>query len=118
MFPRLGVADIERMRRFAAIERYAAGERLVTSGQLGAGMYVVLSGAVVVSQRDGLGHVVPIVRQEAGDFTGEVGTLSGRAALVDVVADSVVEVLLLRAAALRALIVAEADLGERIVRAL
>jgi len=118
MFPRLGAADVERMRRFAEVERYAAGERLVASGRPGAGMFVVLSGAVAVSQRDGLGHVVPIVRQEAGDFTGEVGTLSGRAALVDVVADGAVEVLLLRPAALRALIVAEADLGERIVRAL
>jgi thioredoxin reductase (NADPH) len=118
MFPRLGASDIERMRRFAAIERYAAGERLVASGKPGVGMFVVLSGAVAISQRDGLGHVVPIVRQEAGDFTGEVGTLSGRPALVDVVADSAVEVLLLRPAGLRALIVAEADLGERIVRAL
>jgi thioredoxin reductase (NADPH) len=118
MFPRLGAADVDRMRRFAVVERYAAGERLVTSGKPGAGMFVVLSGALAVSQRDGLGHVVPIVRQEAGDFTGEVGTLSGGAALVDVVADGAVEVLLLRPAALRALIVAEADLGERIVRAL
>jgi len=33
MFPHLGVADIERMRRFGEVERFAANERLVTSGR-------------------------------------------------------------------------------------
>ena len=118
MFPRLGAADIERMRRFGTVERYATGERLVTSGTPGVGTFLILDGAVAVSQRDGLGHVVPVVRLDVGGFTGEVGTLSGRPALVDAVAEDEVEALLLRPAALRSLIVAEADLGERIMRAL
>jgi thioredoxin reductase (NADPH) len=47
-----------------------------------------------------------------------VAQLSGRPALVDGVADEDVDVLLLRPDQLRALIIAEADLGERMVRAL
>ena len=62
--------------------------------------------------------MVPVVRLAAGQFTGEVGTLSGRPSLVETTAECDVESLLVCPAALRALIVAEADLGERIVRAL
>jgi thioredoxin reductase (NADPH) len=81
-------------------------------------MIVVLTGQVTLSQRVGLGNVVPLVTHGHGQFLGEVGTLSGRAALVDAHADDDVETLLVPPAELRALIVAEADLGERIVRAL
>jgi thioredoxin reductase (NADPH) len=81
-------------------------------------MFVVLNGVLAVSQRDGLGHVTPVVRHGPGHFMGEVGTLSGKPALVDGVADDEVEVLLLLPGQLRALIIAEADLGERLVRAL
>jgi thioredoxin reductase (NADPH) len=118
MFPRLSAADVERMRRFGTVERFVAGDHLVTSGKSIAGMFVILRGAVAVRQRDGMGHVVPIVRQSEGQFTGEVGTLSGKPALVDTIAEGDVEALRLEPAAVRALIVAEADLGERIVRAL
>lgn len=118
MFPVLPAVDIARVRRFGSVERYARGDRLVTSGKAGQGLFLILDGAVMISQRDGLGHVVPIVRQEAGQFVGEVGTLSGRPALVDAIAQDVVAALLVRPAALRALIVAEADLGERLMRAL
>ena len=86
MFPHLGVADIERMRRFGEVERFAANERLVTSGTPSPGLFLVLRGAVAIGQRDGLGHSAPIVRLTAGQFSGEVGTLAGRPSLVDVVA--------------------------------
>jgi thioredoxin reductase (NADPH) len=118
MFPQLAVADVERMRRFGTVERFAAGDHLVTSGKPIAGMFVVLRGTVAIRQRDGLGHVVPIIRQSEGQFTGEVGALAGKPSLVDAIAEGDVEALRLEPVAVRALIVAEADLGERIVRAL
>lgn len=118
MFPVLTAVDIARVRRFGSVQRYARGDRLVASGKTGRGLFLILEGAVMISQRDGLGHVVPVVRQEAGQFIGEVATLSGRPALVDAIAEGVVEVPLVQPAALRALIVAEADLGERLMRAL
>ena len=81
-------------------------------------MFVLLAGEIDVTQRDGLGRVVPIVRYGAGQFLAEVGQLSGRPSLVDGHAETDVEVLLVDPAHLRALIIAEADLGERLVRAL
>ncbi len=56
--------------------------------------------------------------QGPGQFLAEVAQLSGRPALVDGHAQDDVEVLLVPPDQLRALIIAEADLGERIVRAL
>jgi thioredoxin reductase (NADPH) len=118
MFPTLTPAEIERLRRYGSIRRYAGGERLFATGERGRGMFVLISGHVVVTQRDGLGHVRPVVDQGPGQFLAEVGTLSGAPALVDGHADGDVEALLIAPDELRRLLVAEAELGERIVRAL
>ena len=118
MFPQLTDAEIARISRFGTLRRYARGERLFAAGAPGPGMFVVLSGAVAISQRDGLGHVMPIASQGPGHFIAEVSTLSGRHALVDAYAEEDAEALLVPPEQLRALIIAEADLGERIVRAL
>lgn len=118
MFPVLGEGDIARAARFGTPAVYAAGDYLFRAGQPGPGMFILLRGLVSISQRDGLGHVVPIVREGPGAFLAEVGQLSGAPALVDGLAEEVVEVILIPPAQLRALIVAEADLGERITRAL
>ncbi len=118
MFPVLTVDEIERMGRFGTVRRYADGDRLFTAGELGPGMFVVLDGVVAITQRNGLGQVVPIAQQGRGHFLAEVGQLSGRPALVDGHAEGAVETLLIEPAALRALLIAEADLGERITRAL
>ncbi len=57
-------------------------------------------------------------RSGPGQFLAEIGQLSGRPALVDGRAEGDVETLLLPPERLRALLVAEAELGERIMRAL
>ena len=117
-FPVLSDAEMARIAGFGSVQRFARGERLFTAGETGAGMFVLLKGVVAVTQRDGLGHVVPIARQGPGEFLAEVGQLSGRPALVDGHADEEVEALVVPPDRLRALLVAEADLGERITRAL
>src|SRR6266436_7481834 len=117
-FPALTPQEIARMRRFGEVRSYQDGERLFETGKPGPGMFVVLSGHVAISQRDGLGHVTPVITQEPGQFLAEIGQLSGRAALVDGHAEGDVETLLIPPERLRALLVAEADLGERIMRAL
>ncbi|MDB5958212.1 FAD-dependent oxidoreductase [Ramlibacter sp.] len=118
MFPVLGEDDIARAARFGTPRNYAAGEYLFRAGEPGPGMFIVLRGLVSIQQRDGLGHVVPVVREGAGAFLAEVGQLSGASSLVDGVAEEPVQALLVPPAQLRALITAEADLGERIIRAL
>src|SRR6266704_3917188 len=117
-FPELTPAEIARMRRFGEIRKYNNGERLFETGKPGPGMFVVLSGHVAITERDGLGHVTPVIDQGPGQFLAEIGQLSGRVALVDGHAEGDVETLLIPPERLRALLVAEADLGERIMRAL
>lgn len=106
------------MRRFGDVRNYAPGEKLFETGKPGPGMFVVLKGSVAITQRDGLGHVTPVIEQGVGQFLAEIGQLSNRRALVDGAAEGDVEVLLIPSESLRRLLVAEADLGERIMRAL
>jgi thioredoxin reductase (NADPH) len=117
-FPTLTPQEIARMRRFGELRRYQNGDMLFETGKPGPGMFVVLSGHVAITQRDGLGHVTPVIDQGPGQFLAEIGQLSGRMALVDGHAEGDVETLLIPPERLRALLVAEADLGERIMRAL
>ncbi len=117
-FPELTPQEIARMRRFGEVRRFKAGEMLFETGKVGPGMFVVLSGQVSITQRDGFGHVTPVIDQGPGQFVAEIGQLSGRIALVDGHAEGEVETLLIPPERLRALMVAEADLGERIMRAL
>src|SRR5229473_3517842 len=117
-FPALTPQEIARMHRFGEVRSYKDRERLFETGKPGPGMFLILSGHVAISQRDGLGHVTPVIDQGPGQFLAEIGQLSGRAALVDGHAEGDVETLLIPPERLRALLVAEADLGERIMRAL
>jgi thioredoxin reductase (NADPH) len=71
-----------------------------------------------MTARDGLGRTAQVVRHGPGQFTGEVAQLSTGVAVVDADADDDVEALVIPPDRLHALIVAEAELGERIVRAL
>jgi thioredoxin reductase (NADPH) len=117
-FPTLTHPEIERMRRFGELRTFRDGEALFETGKPGPGMFLVLSGHIAITQRDGLGHVTPIIDHGPGQFLAEIGQLSGRVALVDGHAEGDVETLLIPPDQLRALLVAEADLGERIMRAL
>ncbi len=118
MFPKLTQPEIDRLRRFGEVRRYAPGEALFVTGDAAPGMYVLIKGSARVTRRDPLGHSAPIVEQGPGEFVAEVGQLSGQPAFVDVHAIDNVEALLIRPQNLRALMIEEPELGERIIRAL
>ena len=118
MFPILGDEEIARMRRFGVVRHYADGEYLFETGKPSPGVFVVLSGAMRVLARDGHGNEFTIAELGSGGFSGEVGQLSGKRAFVDGVAVGDVKALLIVPDQLRALLVAEAELGEKIMRAL
>jgi thioredoxin reductase (NADPH) len=118
MFPTLEPAEIDRLRRFGEPRDYADGEALLRVGETGHGLAVILSGQVAITQVDDQGRRTPIVTHGPGSFMGELAQLSGRPALVDAHAVGVVEALILPPERLRAVLVAEAELGERIMRAL
>lgn len=118
MFPILADAELARMARFGVPVHFAKGARLVQAGEPSPGMILLLSGSVTITLRDGLGHVTSIGRHGPGEFLAEVGQLSGAPALVDAHADEDIEALLITPDKLRQVLVAEAELGERITRAL
>lgn len=118
MFPVLQPVDIERMRRFGEVRSYRSGEALAKVGERAHGLTVILSGKVEISQHDDSGRRELIVTHGPGEFMGELAQLAGRPALVDAYARDAVEALIIPPERLRALLVAEAELGERIMRAL
>jgi thioredoxin reductase (NADPH) len=118
MFPILADAEIERMRRFGETRSFGAGDALAKVGEVGLGLTIILAGEVDVTQHDGSGKGTLIVTHEAGGFMGELAHLAGRPALVDAHARGPVEALIIPPDRLRALLIAEAELGERIMRAL
>src|SRR5258708_4086629 len=77
-FPALAPQEIARMRGFGELRNYKDGERLFETGKPGPGMFVILSGHIAISQRDGLGHVTSVIEQGPGQFLAEIGQPSLR----------------------------------------
>src|SRR5437899_288196 len=118
MFPVLEPAEIERVRRFGKVRSYGAGAALAKVGEVGLGLTIILAGKVDITQHDQSGRRTPIVAYGVGAFMGELAQLAGRPALVDAHAKEPVQALTIPPDQLRALLIAEAELGERIMRAL
>ena len=118
MFPSLSDAQIARIAPLGDRQQWADGDLLFESGAAGPGFFVVLSGWVTITSKDGMGRDVPVVEQGPGQFLAEVGQLSGRPALVDGRAKGVVETILLTPEALRQLLIVDAAIGEMVMRAL
>src|SRR5207244_1511450 len=115
MFPVLEPAEIERVRRFGKVRSYGVGEALAKVGEVGLGLTIILGGSVEITQHDQSGRRTAIVTHEPGAFMGELAQLAGRPALVDAHAKEPVEALIIPPDQLRALLIAEAELGERIM---
>lgn len=118
IFPRLMPAEIDRLRRFGKPLNFKAGDMLLKAGEEGHGLTVLLSGQVEILQHDETGRRIPIVTHEQGSFIGELAQLSGRPALVNGQALTDGEAIEISPDRLRAVLIAEAELGERIMRAL
>jgi thioredoxin reductase (NADPH) len=117
-FPLLTVDEIARMQRFGKPRRFADGERVLEAGQVSPGIYVVLSGMVRMLGRDGHGEKFMVVEHGPGNFAGELGQLSGRPSFVDGVAIGETQTLEISTDNLHSLIIAEAALGEKLMRSL
>jgi thioredoxin reductase (NADPH) len=115
-FPKLTPAEVERLRRFGHPHRFGKGERVVRAGEPTQGLMLVLSGHVKMVPRDRPDE--PIVAHGPGEFQGELAQLSGRPSLVDGIAETDVEVVIIPPPRVRDSMIEEADLGERIMRAL
>jgi thioredoxin reductase (NADPH) len=118
IFPKLDSLEIERVRRFGDVRSFAAGERIMNAGQVSPGLVVMLAGSVAVTAHDHLGIGKQIITHAQGNFMGELAELAGRPSLVDATAAEAVEAVIIPPERLRALMIAEAELGERVMRAL
>lgn len=120
-FPILDAAQIATARRFASgpEARFAPRQTLYEIGDHDAPAWLVLEGAIEVTRRDGLSREAPITTHRAGQFSGEVNQLAGRASIATGRAGPQgCTALPFDAAHLRALMVGSADIGEIVMRAL
>jgi thioredoxin reductase (NADPH) len=117
MFPVLTESEIGRIARLGERKTYPAGAPIFTTGEVASGAFILLSGLVDVMQRNSLGAPSLIATHRPGSFMGELAQLSGRPALVDAIAKQPSETLVIPPLRLRELLVEEAELGERIMRA-
>ena len=118
MYPVFEPAAMERITAFGQRRDVVKGETLFHAGDHGVGFVAVLTGRIAVHQHDGAGRTSLVAEHGPGSVAGEVNSLSGRPALVGAVAEEAGTVSILSPTQARALIVADAVLGERIMRAL
>jgi thioredoxin reductase (NADPH) len=78
-FPVLDKDQIVSARRFAAAEerRFEPVEAIYRTGDKNVPAWLILEGNIELSRHDGLRDVAPVTRLGSGQFTGEVGQLSG-----------------------------------------
>jgi thioredoxin reductase (NADPH) len=118
IFLALTPAEIGRMRRFGEARHYDAGDALFKVGERGHGLFVVLSGVVDLVREDEMVGRKTFNSPGPGSVIGELAQLAGRPPLVNGYAQEPVVALHIPPERLRALLIAEAELGERIMRAL
>ncbi|MGH8131106.1 MAG: Crp/Fnr family transcriptional regulator, partial [Steroidobacteraceae bacterium] len=115
-FPTLTPAQMARFEAHGTRVRTRRGEVLAERGDRFSKMLIVLSGSLEVV-RPGLTGEVPVTIHEPGGFTGEISTLRGIAIVVRVRVREAGEVLVIDADKLRAIVQADAELSELIMRA-
>lgn len=118
MFPVLREREVGRTRAFGEETHWKAGDVMFTMGRPSPGLVIMLSGFVRVIRRDALGRVHRIFEYHAGQFLGEIAQLFGHPCLGDGVVVEDTTAIVVHSTELRRLLVMEAELGEKIMRAL
>ncbi|MCP5300874.1 MAG: MMPL family transporter [Chromatiaceae bacterium] len=95
LFAGMYVWQIKKILLSSEIRRFASHERIITEGDSGAEMFVVLEGRVEACRRCRDGGVKHLRVMEVGELFGEVGPLSGGRRTADVVALGDTQVLVL-----------------------
>jgi thioredoxin reductase (NADPH) len=116
IFPTLTEAQFEILTHYGQRRSFKAGEVLFREGDRHIPMYVVVSGEIAID-RSGVDGAHRVVSDGPGIFTGEIGTLAGRAATATGTAVLDTEAIVIEEASLRTLVIVEAELSELIMRA-
>src|ERR1044072_3382724 len=116
IFPKLTPAQLGRSATRGHVRSMEEGEVLHEQGHRSASFFVVISGELEVV-RPSVPVETLITTYESGQFTGEVGTLSGRPSLFRVRATKPGKVIELDRQQMLALVQTDAELGEILMRA-
>jgi thioredoxin reductase (NADPH) len=116
IFPKLTPAQISRIATRGHVRSMEEGEVLYEQGQRAAPFFVVISGELEVV-RPSVPVETLVTTYELGQFTGEVGSLSGRRTLFRVRAAKPGKVIELDRQQMLTLIQTDAELGEILMRA-
>lgn len=116
VYPTLNDRQLIIVERYGERRKLKAGDVLYAEGERHIPMFAILSGTIEASRASFHGPEV-LGQHGPGTFTGEVGTLAGRAAAATTRAVTDCEVLVIDEESLRSLVIAEAELSETIMRA-
>ena len=116
IFPTLTERQVALLDRYGERRMLKMGDVLFSQGDRHIPMFAIVSGTIEAT-RNALDGSRPIGVHGPGCFTGEVGTLAGRAAIATARAQTDCEVIVIDEESLRALVITEAELGETIMRA-
>ena len=116
VFPTLNEQQFALLERYGERRTLKTGDTLFSAGDRHIPMFAIVSGTIEITRNSIDGPRV-LGTHGPGRFTGDVGTLAGRAAVATGRAASDVEVIEISEESLRALVVAEAELSETIMRA-
>jgi thioredoxin reductase (NADPH) len=116
IFPKLTPAQVSRIAARGHIRSIEVGEVLYEQGHSAAPIFVVVSGELEVV-RPSVPVETLVTVSEPGQFTGEVGTLSGRRSLFRVRATKPGKVIELDRQQMLALVKTDVELGEILMRA-
>ena len=114
-FPTLTAAQVARIAPHGQVRPTRAGEILHEAGDVGVPFFVVMAGEIEVV-RPGATETL-VTTHRPGQFSGEVGMLSGRPALVQFRVVEPGEVLVVERARMLNLVQTNSELGEVILRA-
>jgi thioredoxin reductase (NADPH) len=116
VYPTLDERERAILERYGERRKLKADDILYSEGDRHIAMFAILSGTIEATRASVQGPQL-LGTHGPGSFTGEVGTLAGRAATATTRAVSDCEVIVIDEESLRALVIAEAELSETIMRA-
>lgn len=114
-FPILEAQHIDRLRALGESRDVTDGEVLFAEGERDFDFFVVESGQVEIVEHSA-GRATAVTVHEAGEFTGDVDMLTGRAALVTARARGAGRVVQISAAQVKQIVADEPELGNIILR--
>lgn len=115
-FPKLSDEQIEQLAPHGEAEDTQEGQVLFREGDQGFDFFLVLEGTVEITERSG-GDQARVTLHEAGEFTGDVDMLTGRASLVTATVREAGRVLRLPADRIQDLIARRPELSDVILEA-